>query len=451
MATSIIKSEALSFEELKEQGLAYVQSLPADVTWKDAYLSSEGSILLDLMSGYSAWNAFKFMNNRKEKYLSEASLRTSIIELAQSKGIFLPPASPLVISCTVTPNVSVILEKGEMFGYLGSYNLYPIERCELVKDTARTIQLAVGFMEETTITPNTTTDFYETSISSSHQYATSIVESLIVNSVTVLDPIYTVNSLQSKADMSTNVLRYVDDYSVNITFGNGTLGYQAQINQNIVYKTLFYDDSVDTIDMTSFSSPYGDMSGITTVTKADKYLSTENLRLTAKYTSINGVLVSTSHYESAVRQAFGNYYYDVVVEDTYPSDTIHLLPSYLYTDAIHAKLQAYINMRKGTAVKIDYDIIPSSRAVDISIGLDYITTVTKSEVESVVYDFLNQYMNQIVDEDNYVMNLSELITELNKYSPSSMKFYLTPTSNSISISIPKWNYIRNFTFTLAGK
>lgn len=450
MDNLIIPAKALSFEELKTLGLEYVQSLPSDVTWKDAYLSSEGSILLDLLAGYGAWNAFKYMSNRKEKYSSEASLRTSVIELAQNKGIFLPPATPLIISCSITPNVDAILEKGEMFGYLGSYNTYPIQRVELVKGIPQTISLAVGFVEETIITPNTSVDFYETSVTSEHQYATSVVESLMVNDVTVLEPIYTVNSLQSKSDMSTNVLRYVDDYAVKITFGNGVLGYKALINQNIVYKTLFYDDNIDSIDMTSYSSPYGDLNSPTVLFKADKYLSTENLRKATRYSSINGVLVSTPHYESAIRLEFGNYYSDVVVEDTYPSDTIHLLPSDLYTDGVHEKLVAYINMRRGTAVKIDYDIIPTSRAVDIQVDLDYIATVTKSEVESVVYDFVKRYQNQIVDEDNYVLDLTALVTDLNKYSPTTMKFYLTSTSNS-SISIAKWNYIRLMLFTLTGK
>lgn len=449
MESLIIPARALSFEELKTKGLEYVQSLPDDVAWKDAYLSSEGSILLDLMAGYSTWNAFKFMNNRKEKYSSEASLRTSIIELAQNKGIFLPPATPLIISCTFIPNVDIILEKGELFGYLGSNNAYVTNRYEFVKNESINVELAIGFLEETTIVPNTTTDFYEAKIVSEHQYATSVIEKIVVNEVIELEPIYTVNSLQSKANMTSNVLRYVDDYAVNLTFGNGILGYQALINQQIVYKTLFYDDNIDTIDMSTYSGLYGDMNALVTVYKANKYLSTENLRKATRYTSINGSLVASPHFESAIRLAFGNYYYDVKVEDTYPSETIHLLPSHLYTDGVHSQLVAYLNMRKGTAVKIDYDIIPESKAVDVFFNLDYITTTTKSVVEENVKEFLEQYQMVIVDEDNYVLSMSELVTDLNKWSPSTMKFYLA--SGSSNVSIPKWSYIRAMSVTLTGK
>ena len=105
----------------------YLKSLPEGTAFKDFYLSSNGSLLLDLLAGFSTWNAFKYMNYRGESYLDKARLRTSIVDLAKSKGIFVAPAIPMTLKITFTADETITIAKGDDLGQLNGYYLYASE------------------------------------------------------------------------------------------------------------------------------------------------------------------------------------------------------------------------------------------------------------------------------------------------------------------------------------
>ena len=194
---------------------------------------------------------------------------------------------------------------------------------------------------------------------------------------------------------------------------------------------------------------YGDVTKIETLIKPSKYLSTEDLRRAALYTSVNGTLIIPSHYESAIIHRFGQYLHDIFVEDEYPADTIHYLSNELFTDTIREAFVKLVMDKKGTAVQVKFNELKENSSVDLSLSLDYIATnLTQTEVNKLVEDFITERKFKIYTKDK-TLSTSELVTDLNKETPDNIRFYLNKEVETFQIK--RAQYIKNITISLVSR
>lgn len=437
----MIKNNSLSFEDLKQDAVDYLKSLPDGTAFKDFYLSSNGSLLLDLLAGFSTWNAFKYMNNRGESYLDKARLRTSIVDLAKSKGIFVAPAIPMTIEVSFIANETITVAKGDDIGQLNGYYLYSSEEVSIESESQYTVTVYVGFMEDKLITANSSNYYQELEVQFENPYITDYLESITIDDVLMV-PVYS-PSTPMDDDIKLNILRYVSDGSATLTFGNGVLSHHLKLGQVIKYKTLTYDDGVNSVNPDKVTIYYGNVESSVIKVYASKYIETEDLRRTALYSSINGTLIIPKHYESAILQKFSTYMKDIFVEDEYPSDIIHILPSEIWTPETLDEIKKLLNLKKGTAVLVSYKLITEDQGVELSYSLDYITTsLTRNEVKNII-DVYNKTLIDKIYKVDTVVSLRDLVTDLNKESPTTVRFYLTNNGqNYPDVHIPKGGYIK---------
>ena len=442
----MLKNSSLSFENLKQDAVDYLKSLPEGTVFKDFYLSSNGSLLLDLLAGFSTWSAFKYMNNRGESYLDQARLRTSIVDLAKSKGIFVAPAIPMTLKITFTADETITIAKGDDLGQLNGYYLYASEEIFVETGNQYTVVVYMGFVEEITITSNSSDYYQEIQAKFENPYITDYLELITVNSE-VMNPVYTPSTSMGD-DTTKNILRYVSDGSTALTFGNGVLGYHLKLGQVINYKTLTYDDGVNSVNPSSASMYYGTLDNAAILVYGSKYIETEDLRRTALYSSINGTLIIPKHYESAILQKFSTYMKDIFVQDEYPSDIVHILPSTIWTEGTLDEIKKLVNLKKGTAVLVSYNILTADKGFDLAYNLDYITTsLSRSEVKSII-DTFNADLIDTIFRTSTTISMRDLVTDLNKASPSSVRFYLAKNQDGTEaqdVTIPLGGYIKSIT------
>nr|DAX81635.1 MAG TPA: baseplate wedge protein [Bacteriophage sp.] len=444
----MIKDSSLSFEELKKDAVSYVQSLPEDNKFKDFYLSSQGAILIDLLAGFATWSAFKYMNNRGESYLEEAKLRSSVVMLAKSKGIYLAPAKTLTVEATFKSKQSLTIRKGEQVGDIGIFTAYSLDDLVIEEGKEYKIKVAIGKVEKVEYTANSSDYFQEIEFKFANPYICDQIEEITVNDI-ALTPVYNPQQVESVENTKNHVLRYVSDNKSILTFGNSVLGRHLQIHDNVTYKVLTYNDTLLLVDPKKLSMMYGDVTKVETLIKPSKYLSTEDLRRSALFTSVNGTLIVPSHYESAIIHRFGQYLHDIYVEDDYPADTIHYLPNELFTESIRVQIVKLVEDKKGTAVLVKFNELKENSGVELSLSLDYTATnLTQTEVNKLVDNFIKERKFKIYTS-NKTITTSELVTDLNKETPDNIRFYLNKEVETLQIK--KAQFIKNITVSLRAR
>ena len=444
----ILKDKSLSFEELKKDAVKYVQSLPDENKFKDFYLSSQGGILIDLLAGFATWSAYKYMNNRGESYLEEAKLRSSVVMLAKSKGIYLAPAKTLTLEVSFMATQSLTIRKGDVVGDLGVFTAYSLEDVILKENDPYKLQVAIGKVETKEFIANSSDYFQEIEFNFANPYICDQIEEITVNDI-ALTPVYNPQQVESVENTKNHVLRYVSDNKSILTFGNSVLGKHLQIHNKIIYRALTYNDTLLSADPKKLKLLYGNISDIKTLILPSKYLSTEDLRRAALFTSVNGTLIVPSHYESVLIHRFGQYLHDIYVEDDYPADTIHYLPNDKFSEAIRVQIVKLINDKKGTAVLVKFNELTPASGVELSLSLDYTATnLTQSEINKLVDDFITERKNKIYTSDK-TLSTAELVTDLNKETPDNIRFYLN--KNVENLQIKKAQYIKNIEVSLRAR
>lgn len=86
MADSPINLKSLSFDSILKDLKEYVKSLPDYDKWKDFYVSSAGTTLLELLAGAGTYLSFHSMAARRESYLESAKLASSVYNISGMLG-----------------------------------------------------------------------------------------------------------------------------------------------------------------------------------------------------------------------------------------------------------------------------------------------------------------------------------------------------------------------------
>ena len=123
MPNFIISPYAISWESIRNQLQAYIQSKTESETWKDFYVSGAGETVVEIAAALGAFYAYHFIVGRRECYLSTAQNYTSIVGLAQNNGYSCARGTNLQINVNYAPSVTTPVYKWDI---IGSYLEYDV-------------------------------------------------------------------------------------------------------------------------------------------------------------------------------------------------------------------------------------------------------------------------------------------------------------------------------------
>ncbi len=143
LSSSIVNSENLSYDSLREDFLTYVQSRSDYGSWKDILESTAGVTLVELLSGFGAYISYHALVARRESYIDQAKQESSVINIANTIGYNANRVEAASITITLRSNSPLTLDRFTPIGsYLGE-PLVPLENRSIIPGISQ-IKLLVG-------------------------------------------------------------------------------------------------------------------------------------------------------------------------------------------------------------------------------------------------------------------------------------------------------------------
>jgi hypothetical protein len=148
----IFDREQTSYLALFDEAKAYVLGKDTSDNFKDFYAGSIGSTLIELAAGFSEFNSYSSIVARRESYLSEARLIDSSIGIAQTLGYSTFRGNNVKLSLTITPTTTVTVNKFDIIGTVGNYDIISLDDYDLQYGTEITITVVLGVLKVTSVT-----------------------------------------------------------------------------------------------------------------------------------------------------------------------------------------------------------------------------------------------------------------------------------------------------------
>lgn len=123
MSKSIIKSTSTSFESVKANVKAYVESLGNYEQIKDQLPASNLTLVEDLMAGFGSYMVQKQNAKRAETYLSEAGLPSSVYEISSTFGYSINRYLAPSIKIKYNDVPTITLKSGDVLGTYKDYDI----------------------------------------------------------------------------------------------------------------------------------------------------------------------------------------------------------------------------------------------------------------------------------------------------------------------------------------
>lgn len=127
----MLDREQTSFVALFNLGRDFVLSKANADNYRDFYSGSIGSTLLDLLSGYSEFNAYNAIVARREDYLYEAQLRSSGVALSSNLGYSVFRGNNVKLTLHLLPTTDVSIYKYDIIGSVNNYDIISLEEKDL--------------------------------------------------------------------------------------------------------------------------------------------------------------------------------------------------------------------------------------------------------------------------------------------------------------------------------
>lgn len=144
----IIDPQEVSFEEIKNDVVEYVQSKPDYASWKDFYESSAGTTLIELIAGFSTYLTYQHIVNRRETYLFHALNRSSKVAISQTLGYSIFRGKNIHLTLTITPNTTRAVTNFDIVGEFNGYDIVSLGDYVLNSGVQTTIDIALGEVKE---------------------------------------------------------------------------------------------------------------------------------------------------------------------------------------------------------------------------------------------------------------------------------------------------------------
>lgn len=151
MSTYPIEITSLSFNDIKQNIIDFVQSKPDANRWRDFYTGGEGTILIELIAGYSFYTAIKILFAREETYLAYANTLLSARAMALNCAYSAFRGTNRRYKIKFVPKVTVSIPAFTVIGEQGDYDFICLEDTVLTEGEEVELYGAVGVFNSSTI------------------------------------------------------------------------------------------------------------------------------------------------------------------------------------------------------------------------------------------------------------------------------------------------------------
>lgn len=269
--SQIINPQSLSFNSIKDDIVAYIQSRPDYEAWKDFYEGGTGTTQVELISGLAAYLAFHSIGARRESFIDQRKLYSSAINIASTLGYPVNRVSAPRYQITFTASRSFYLDRDLPLATYKDFALTPLYS-RTILEGKNTVDCVLGEWKSFSYTANSDANF---------QILQVMAKNIDNNrKVEYQDPDYPDDPSKKKVlpeslEMFINgvqheIVTYAEELlneavliktyldGVLLVFGDGTLGYKVRNNDDIVFNYVEATPPQDfiTLDVGTLDSSY---------------------------------------------------------------------------------------------------------------------------------------------------------------------------------------------------
>lgn len=236
----LIDPSSISYENIKKDLLEYIKNLPDNAKWKDFYESGAGTTHVELLAGLGTYLSFHSMGARRESYLDTAKLYSSAVNICNIIGHPVNRVSAPILRINFTLTSSVLWDRTvPCFSYKNrNVSLYTSQT--LLAGTQE-MDFVIGDWKTTEFTSKNNDKFANTLI-----LEEGIDANLFDNTLELF-----INgagkAIVKHADnfLPNNVLLKTYPGGVLLVFGDGIVGYQLRVNDNVVFNYIVTSGPID--------------------------------------------------------------------------------------------------------------------------------------------------------------------------------------------------------------
>lgn len=440
----------VSFDDVRQDLLAWAQNKPGGMAWTDWLSSDDGTIIAEWIAGLATFRKVAEIMRQRETSLDYAQQESSIYNLAFDRGLLVTPSNVAVTTLTLATTASaqspLAVTPGQLVGMQGTYDLFSLEGKTL--HPADTLRCAVAHM--TTFTPvfSTLAPFSMFDVLVPDRYIAIELESFVADGVPiplVAEP----NSLAGQTN--TFLLRRVLPGEVRLYVGNGTLGWYKPTVASIAYTCLSYGQDVTAalaytptlaIDATLVSFAQTQTPSF----DPDK----ETLRAITRYYPLDGRIVQDGDYEATIRKYYGGVLYDVFSYNSDPDQQVHLLPNPSYGAGAQAANQlanitATVDAKRGLGIDVIYTVVDPASGQELDLTFQVTPASAYSyDLQRQVNDITTKQLFQFVRDGARTYSAVAIATQLS----ARFGVQMTPADPTISLTLLPTDFLKTFTVGL---
>lgn len=428
----MIDQSSLSFKSIKEDLITYIESLPESNRWRDFYDSSVGTTLIDMLAGFAVFLSYKIYFTRNEVFLHSAQIRSSVLAIAETLGYSAFRGKNNHVSLTITPSQTKTIEKFEIVGTYGEYDLVSANSYSINSGVQTTIICIIGNHKTAELTVNTVDQvvhrFEVENISD--DYIVKLNGSLLPTSedyTKLLEDYYVVFS---------NYLNSID--LVYLNTGN----YQYEVNDVLSVEYVEYE-ALDTIILSDLIFLYGTIDSSFISINEQSPESLDSIRINAPLNHETQKIVrGRNDYKKVIKLLIDN------CLDTNAQDISPAILEVTYVRSLHTNLSS----AEKTALLASLETyrpfgipLPQiSDPIEVSIDLDITMKILDPNVvESTITTDIDEVLSSYKDKLGITIDLSDIEHYINENS--YVKTTRITTTDDLELA---WNEYADITYTL---
>lgn len=235
-----VNPASVSFDQIKADLQAYLESKPDAAKWKDFFDSQVGTTIVEMMSGLGTMLKYDAIVSRREAFPRYAENRSSVVAYAESVGYSVFRGRNEVLKLTIVPNFTGVLTKFSIIGAVKDQDLVILENVVVNDGVQLDVTAVIGVLkgEQLQATAVSPTSFRFTQPKVSKDLRILLNTTEVVISERILDLINGKWAVQSNAFGSVDVMYLnLDSFLVQFVTGDS-------INlEYIELKNLDYTDT----------------------------------------------------------------------------------------------------------------------------------------------------------------------------------------------------------------
>lgn len=140
----VVNPNSISFESIRDDLIAYLDTKPDAAKWKDFFASQTGSTVVELIAGLGTMLRVQGVSDRRETFARYAKNRSSLIAYGESIGYSAFRGRNSILKLTIVPNFSGVVNKYQVVGQVKDLTLVALEDYTVNSGVARQITCVVG-------------------------------------------------------------------------------------------------------------------------------------------------------------------------------------------------------------------------------------------------------------------------------------------------------------------